>query len=121
MRTPTLLIALAARATHAFGLYGRLTAKAPTAAAAAVRGSNGSTNGFGYGVWGSQAGAGTGVYGTAASGIGVYGRHLASTGTGPGVEGRSAAAGATGVLGYNSAGGPGLQSIVSSNAIAPRT
>ena len=104
---------------NAFGLYGLLTAKAPTASAAAVRGSNGSTNGFGYGVWGSQAGAGTGVYGTAASGIGVYGRHLASTGTGPGVEGQSAALGGAGVLGSNSAGGPGLQSIVSSNSVAP--
>src|SRR6266545_4042411 len=103
----------------AFGLYGLLTATSPTAAAAAVRGYNSSSNALGYGIWGSQAGAGTGVYGTAATGIGVYGRHLGSTGTGPGVEGRSAAAGAAGVLGYNSAGGPGLQSIVSSNAIAP--
>jgi len=98
----------------AFGLYGLLTATSPTAAAAAVRGYNSSSNALGYGIWGSQAGAGTGVYGTAATGIGVYGRHLGSTGTGPGVEGRSAAAGAAGVLGYNNGGGPGLSSVVNS-------
>lgn len=61
------------------------------------------------------------MYGTAATGagMGVYGRHVGSTGTGPGVRGESASASAPGVLGSNSAGGPGLESIVSSNSVAP--
>jgi hypothetical protein len=59
---------------------------------------------------------GIGVYGTATSGMGVYGRHAGSTGTGPGVESASAAGT---VLGYNSAGGPGRQARVSSNSIPP--
>src|SRR6266545_4949495 len=90
----------------AFGLYGLLTATSPTVASAAVRGQNSSTNGFGYGVWGSQAGSGTGVYGftpsgrglwgnttsgtgvrgNASTGVGVYGVHTATTGTAPGVS-----------------------------------
>ncbi len=90
----------------AFGLYGLLTATSPTVASAAVRGQNSSTNGFGYGVWGSQAGSGTGVYGftpsgrglwgnttsgigvrgQSTSGIGVSGQHTATTGTAPGVS-----------------------------------
>jgi len=44
---------------------------------------------------------------------------LSSTGTGPGVEGQSASASSAGVLGYNSASGPGLQAIVSSSSIPP--
>jgi hypothetical protein len=103
----------------AFGLYGLLTATAPSVNAAAVRGHNSSTNALGYGVWGSQAGTGTGVYGTASNGIGVYGRHLGSTGTGPGVKGQSLSASAPGVLGSNSAGGPGVQALVTSNAVPP--
>jgi hypothetical protein len=81
----------------AFGLYGLLPAASPTASAAAVRGHNSSTNALGYGVWGSQAGSGTGVYGftpsgkgvygLSSSGLGVYGRHVSTSGTLAGVEG----------------------------------
>src|SRR5436190_14364965 len=55
-------------AAGAFGLYGLLTATAPTVNAAAVRGHNSSANALGYGVWGSQAGSGTGMYGYTPSG-----------------------------------------------------
>ena len=71
----------------AFGVLGVLTATSPSAGSAAVRGQNAATNGQGYGVWGSHAGAGNGAYGTSVSGIGVYGRHLSSAGTAPGAEG----------------------------------
>ena len=63
----------------AFGLYGLLTATSPTATSAAVRGANSSTNAYGYGVWGSQAGAGTGVYGFTPSGKGVWGSSSSGT------------------------------------------
>jgi hypothetical protein len=72
-----------------FGLYGLLTATSPTATAAAVRGQNNSTNARGYGVWGSQAGSGTGVYGLAPSGKGVWG----NTSSGTGVRGSSSSGG----------------------------
>jgi hypothetical protein len=116
---PQLRVQNASTAASAFSLYGLLTATAPAGNDAAVRGQNNATNSYGYGVWGSQAGAGTGVYGTGASGTGVYGFHTGSTGTGAGVYGRSASASGAGVLGYNSAGGPGLQATVSSNAVPP--
>ena len=79
----------------AFGLYGLLTATSPTAAAAAVRGHNSATNGIGWGVYGSQAGSGTGVYGYTPYGRGVYG--LSSSGTG--VRGSSTSG--VGVLGQH--------------------
>jgi hypothetical protein len=91
---------------NAFGLYGLLTATSPTATTAAVRGQNSSTNASGYGMWGSQAGSGTGAYGFAPDGKGVWGnttsgigvrgssltgtgvlgQHLATTGTSPGIS-----------------------------------
>ncbi len=114
----------------AFSLYGLLTATAPSANAAAVRGHNSSTNARGFGVWGSQAGSGTGVYGFAPSGkgvwgtttsgtgvrgqsstgIGVFGQHLAATGTAPGVEGltNSTSGTAAGVYGASSSSGRGV-------------
>jgi hypothetical protein len=83
----------------AFGLYGLLPSTSPTVGSAAVRGQNNATNGLGEGVWGSQAGSGTGVYGYApkgkgvygqsASGTGVYGVHSSTTGAAPAVEGDS--------------------------------
>jgi hypothetical protein len=106
---------------NAFGLYGLLPATSPTATAAAVRGANSSTNAHGYGVWGSQAGLGTGVYGYApagkgvlgatssgmgvrgnsVSGTGLFGLHGSTSGVSPGVEGdtNSTDAGAKGVVG----------------------
>jgi hypothetical protein len=107
---------------NAFGLSGGQTAISPTVNAAAVRGYNNSTNGHGYGVWGSQAGTGTGVYGSTPSGtgvwgtsggvgvrgssttgIGLYGLRTSTSGTLPGVQGttKSNALGATGVMGQN--------------------
>jgi len=72
------------------GVLGLLTATSPTFNSTAVRGQNNATNGFGWGVYGSHAGSGTGVYGTSARGIGVYGKHLGATGTAPAVRGESA-------------------------------
>jgi hypothetical protein len=89
----------------AFPLYGLLTATSPTVTSAAVRGSNSSTNAHGYGVWGSQAGAGIGVYGSTAAGTGVLGSHTSTSGAGPGVEGLSSASTAPAVYGVNSSTG----------------
>jgi hypothetical protein len=83
---------------NAFGLYGVLTATSPTAVAAAVRGSNASTNAHGYGVWGSQAGSGTGVYGYAPAGKGVYG----ASASGNGVRGFSTSG--RGMAGFSNSG-----------------
>jgi hypothetical protein len=82
----------------AFGLYGLLTATSPTATAAAVRGANASTNAHGYGVWGSQAGLGTGVYGYAPTGKGVYG----ASARGNGVRGFSTSG--RGMAGFSNSG-----------------
>jgi len=118
--------------TNAFGLYGLLTATSPTVNVAAVRGANNATNGHGYGVWGSQAGSGSGVYGftpsgrgvwgnttrgigvrgSSSAGTGVYGTHAATTGASAGVRGDtgSTAANATGVYGLVSSSSPGANS-----------
>jgi hypothetical protein len=82
----------------AFGLYGLLTATSPTAGAAAVRAANNSTNGYGYGVFGTQAGSGTGVFGSTPSGRGVWG----NTTSGIGVRGASSSG--TGVFASSSSG-----------------
>jgi hypothetical protein len=95
-----------AGSANAFGLYGLLPATAPTASAAAVRGANNSTNARGYGVWGSQAGSGTGVYGFTPSGKGVWG----NTTSGAGVRGQSVSG--TGVYGLHtstSGSAPGVR------------
>ena len=66
--------------TSAFGLYGLLSATSPTVSATAVRGQNSSTNGKGFGVYGSQAGSGTGVRGFAPGGKGIWGSSTSGTG-----------------------------------------
>ncbi len=83
------------------GVLGLLTATSPTVNSAALRGQNNATNGLGFGVSGSHAGAGIGVNGfsprgigirgQSTSGIGVSGQHTATTGTGAGVRGLSGA------------------------------
>jgi hypothetical protein len=95
-----------ASSASAVGLYGLLTATSPTAASVAVRGQNNSTNAYGFGIYGSQAGSGagvhgfapkgkgvwgssttgTGVRGSSSSGVGLLGQHLATSGTAPGVS-----------------------------------
>jgi len=101
-------------AASAFSIYGLISSTTPGASSTAVRGHNKGTGTAGYGVYGSHAGEGIGVYGTAATGvgIGVIGRHLGSTGSGPGVKGVNSSPIAAGVLGLNIGGGPGLSSVV---------
>jgi len=114
----------------AFGIYGLLTATAPTASSAALRGANSSTNAYGYGVWGSQAGAGTGVYGFTPSGKGVWGSSSSGTAlygssaSGTGARGQSPSG--LGVVGLhtstsgNLAGVEGLTNSSNANAAAVR-
>jgi len=85
----------------AYALYGLLTNTAPSANAAAIRGLNSSTNGWGFGLWGQQNGSGTGVYGSTPSGTGVYGLHSGTSGTAAGVKGATSSTTlpAAGVLG----------------------
>ncbi len=80
------------------GVLGLLSATSPTANSSAVRGQNNSTNGFGYGVYGSQAGQGVGVAGFTPSGSGVRG---VST-SGRGVSGISSSG--TGLYGKTNSG-----------------
>jgi hypothetical protein len=68
--------------SSAMGVYGVVESGSPGSYSAGVRGQNNGTNGLGIGVYGSQAGSGWGVYGTAVSGTGVY----ADGGTGYGVQ-----------------------------------
>ena len=60
-------------ASSVYAVKGTITSAAPGGFSSAVRGQNNGTGGLGIGVWGSQAGSGWGVYGTAVGGIGVNG------------------------------------------------
>lgn len=93
----------ASTAASAFSIYGLLTATAPAGNNAALRGQNNSTNGYGYGVWGSHAGKGTGVYGQSPGGPGVLG--LSTNWNG--VQGIASASAVSGVYGQNLSGGYG--------------
>jgi hypothetical protein len=108
----------ASTAVNAFSIYGLLSPTAPGAPSAAIRAESKSTGANGYGLWASQAGTGSAVYATSPSGTGVYGKHTTAGGSGPGVRGDSASALNAGVLGVNTAGGPGLQAIANSG-VAP--
>lgn len=77
----------------ATGVHGEVTTPAPSLSAAGVRGVNQGTNGGGFGVYGSHASNGAGVWGTSAGGYGVYG-----SSSGPGTS----TIGPTGVGGYSS-------------------
>src|SRR6266571_4864470 len=61
----------ASTAASATALLGLISSASPGGFSAAVRGQNNGTGGSGIGVWGSQSGSGWGLYGTAASGVGV--------------------------------------------------
>ena len=87
-------------------IYGKATAATPGANATGVRGAVTGSGLEGFGVWGSHAGSGTGVYGTTISGSGVSG--LSTTG-GNGVQGASTDG--VGVFGTSTNGLPGLFNI----------
>ena len=71
-----------------FGVFGLINPTAPGANSVAVKGQNNGTGNAGTGVTGTHAGGGTGVFGTAATGTGVYGKHTAATGSGTWSQGR---------------------------------
>ncbi|MBL7729130.1 MAG: hypothetical protein JNM68_15645, partial [Dinghuibacter sp.] len=73
------------QAGNAAAIVGTVSSTTPGGFSAGVRGINNGTGGLGIGVWGSQAGSGWGVYGTANGGIGVNG----SANSGIGVSGTS--------------------------------
>jgi len=99
----------ASTSSDAAGVVGEISSTSPGSSSAGVRGINNGTGPSGIGVWGSQEGSGYGVYGTSVDGRGVYGRHLATTGNAPGVEGVSASTFqfAAGVLGEITSTSPG--------------
>jgi hypothetical protein len=66
-------------ADFAIAIRGVITSSTPGQYSAGVVGTNLGTGGNGIGVWGSQNGTGTGVYGAALGGTGVYG--LSDSGT----------------------------------------
>lgn len=72
-------------ALSSVGVLGRVNSTTPGGLSAGVRGISNGTGPFGIGVWGSQAGSGWGVYGTAVAGVGVYGQ----SNTGLGVWGEN--------------------------------
>jgi hypothetical protein len=55
---------------------------------------------------------GVGVVGQSESGKGVYGKHTATTGVEPGIQGETASATGAGVVAKNTGGGPGLSALV---------
>lgn len=84
----------------AIGVHGVITRSAPDSAA--VRGQNRGTSVQGIGVWGSHAGAGTGVVAESASGIGV--RANGGTGTGVVAFATNVGVSASGTTGVAAAG-----------------
>ncbi len=98
----------ASNTDSASAILGTMSSTAPGPFSAAVRGVNRGNLGLGIGVWGSQAGSGWGVYGTAPNGIGVNGLSTSGTGvngastTGVGVAGLSTSA--AGVSGTSTSG-----------------
>jgi hypothetical protein len=98
---PQLRVENGATVQNAFGVLGRITAGLPAGQTAGLRGINSGTNANGFGVWGFHQGSGVGVFGETGAGTGVLGKHTASVGTAPGVQGETAstAVGAVGVLG----------------------
>ena len=105
----------------AVGVLGKVVPADPGSNSVAVRGVNNGTLDQGIGVWGSQDGSGTGVFGSAPdgigvggtstskegvrgvseSGIGIRGAHLSASGTSAGVQGetQSTETNAVGVFG----------------------
>ncbi len=81
---------------NATGIRGYITSTSPGTGSAGVLGHNYGTTMSGYGVKGSHAGYGTGVYGVSVGGAGVYGESTNTTGVygkstnGHGVYGESA-------------------------------
>ena len=65
---------------NATAIMGTMSSTSPGSFSAGVRGVNNGNLGLGIGVWGSQAGSGWGVYGTAPNGIGVNGVSTAGIG-----------------------------------------
>src|SRR4030095_15874592 len=57
----------------ATAIRGVISSSSPGGFSTALRGINNGTGGLGVGVWGSQGGAGWGVYGVTPDGLGVYG------------------------------------------------
>ncbi len=100
--------ASASNDANATAIQGTMTSTTPGGFSAGVRGINNGTGGLGIGVYGSQAGSGWGVYGTAPNGFGVNGNSTTSTGvngsstSGVGVAGLSTSA--AGVSGTSTSG-----------------
>jgi hypothetical protein len=91
----------ASQDANAVAVLGTVSSTTPGGFSSAVRGINSGTGGLGIGVYGSQAGAGWGVYGTTPSGIGVYGNGT----SGFGLYGLSSSG--VGVYGNSTTGQPG--------------
>lgn len=120
-------------ATNFWAIAGTISTTTPGGFSAGVRGINLGTGGLGIGVYGSQAGSGWGVYGTALSGIGVHGNSTNGFGmyglstNGTGVYGNSTngisgmfeitnTASTSDVLGINQGGlGRGVYSVINNN------
>jgi hypothetical protein len=91
----------ASSAAGAFAVFGLLSSTSAGADSAAVRGRNDGTGASGFGVYGSHAGSGIGVYGSSLNGEGVRGRTTGGTavrgisGSGVGLRGESASTAAS--------------------------
>ncbi|BCM91102.1 hypothetical protein IAD21_02966 [Abditibacteriota bacterium] len=104
---------------NAAGVLGTSKASSAGTYSAGVRGVNLATNTVGFGVYGVHSGGGIGVYGLSpagngvwgesVNGIGIHGRHTATSGTTPGVVGEtnSTTNGATAVQGIVNPTNPG--------------
>jgi hypothetical protein len=75
--------------TDAAGVWGSANETNPTGNNAGLRGSNFSSNTLGYGVYGTHAGTGFGVFGVSVNGTGVRGVATGTIGGGVGVYGES--------------------------------
>jgi hypothetical protein len=103
--TSTFTITNSNNALQAYGIRSILSNSSSGSFSAAIRGENNGTtvSGSGFGVWGSHAGEGYGVYGTSAAGSGIYG----AAGSGQNAFGVLGVSDFYGVYGFSTGRGAG--------------
>jgi len=112
--TPGVSASTNSTADDADALVATVTPTSPGLHSAAVRGQNDGNGASGYGVWGSQAGSGSGVYGYSPQGRGVTGGSTSGTGA------RGASLTGVGVSGLHSASNgidPGVSATTNSMSV----
>jgi len=97
---------------NATGILGKINSTTPGTSSSAIKGMNFGTGADGYGIWGSHAGSGSGVYGSSVGGMGING----FSDGGYGVYGNSTTG--TGIFATSDQGTPAGFDISNSNSFS---